>query len=215
VDGAIQLSKADLAWLLVRDEKSREFFLFAQRGLPENWAGRLNKPLDDGISRLVAQSGEALSLSGEPLLKLRVASLGKSVCAVPVRVQREVIGMLVGMRREARPFEKEEQVLLEAVADYASISMVNARLFGTLNNAVRASREAEERQAAFLRSLYSQLVRDLKTALQPIDLLLAGKTGNLSESQRVSLKNSRTALERAARTLEKSSTSIPIQIKKQ
>ena len=137
------------------------------------WAGRLNKPLDDGVSRLVALSGETLSISGEPLQKLRVASLGQSVCAVPVKVQREVIGMLILMSREARPFEKEQQLLLEAVADYTSIALVNARLFGALNSSVRAAREAEERQAAFLKSLHSQLVKDLKSVVQPIDLMLA------------------------------------------
>jgi len=215
VDGAIQLGKADLAWLLVRDEKSREFFLFAQRGLPENWAARLNKPLDDAVSRLVALSGETLSISGEPLLKLKVASIGKSVCAVPVMVQREVIGMLLVTRRVARPFEKEEQVLLEAVADYASISLVKARLFGALNNSVRASREIEERQAAFLKSLYSQLMKDLKSAVQPIDFMLAEKTGKLSETQREALKSARAALQRAARTVENSTTSAPIHLKKQ
>jgi DNA-binding response OmpR family regulator len=215
VDGAIQLGKADLAWLLVRDEKSREFFLFAQRGLPENWAAMLNKPLDDGVSKLVASSGETLSISGEPLLNLKVASIGKSVCVIPVKVQSEVIGMLLAMRREAQPFEKEQQVLLEAVADYASISLVKARLFGALNNSVRASREAEERQAAFLKSLYSQLMKDLKSAVQPIDLMLAEKTGKLSESQREALKTTRAALQRAARTMENSTKSTPTPLKKQ
>ncbi|WP_410959460.1 hypothetical protein, partial [Salmonella sp. SAL4433] len=76
-------------------------------------------------------------------------------------VQREVIGVLLVMRREARPFGKEEQVLLEAAADYVSISLVNARLFGALNSSVRASHESEERQAAFLKSLRGQLVKDL------------------------------------------------------
>jgi DNA-binding response OmpR family regulator len=214
VDGAIQLGAADLAWLLVREDKSREFYLFAQRGLPEEWAGRLNKPLDDGVSRLVALSGETLSISGEPLQKLRVASLGRSVCAIPVKVQKEVIGMLLVMRREARPFEREKQALLEAVADYASISLVNARLYDALNNSVRASRETEARQAAFLKSFQSQLMKDLKSAVQPIDVMLAEKTGNLSESQREALKTTRAALERAARTVEKL-PSIPITLKKQ
>jgi FixJ family two-component response regulator len=215
VDGAIQLSGADLAWLLVRDEKSREFFLFAQRGLPQEWAGRMNKPLDDGVSRLVAQSGETLSISGEPLSKLKVAFLGRSVCAVPVKVQREVIGMLMAMRREARPFGKEEQVLLEAVADYVSISLVNARLFGALNSTVRLSREAEERQAAFLKSFHGQLVKDLKAAVQPVDIMLAEKTDKLSESQRETLKTTRAALERLARTVENGTASIPLQLKRQ
>jgi DNA-binding response OmpR family regulator len=215
VDGAIQLSGGDLAWLLIRDERSQEFILFSQRGLPEDWAGRRNKPLDDGLSRLVALSGETLSISGEPLLKLRVASLGKSACAVPVKVKREVIGVLVMMRREAHSFEKEEQVLLEAVTDYVSISLVKARLFGALNGSVRAAREAEERQTVFLQSLYAQLVKDLKAAVQPIDFMLAEATGKISESQREALKTTRAALQRLARTVEHGTASIPRQIKKQ
>ena len=215
VDGAIQLGRADMAWLLVREEKSREFFLLAHRGLPQDWAGRMNKSLDDGVTRLVALSGETLSMSGEPLLKLRVASLGRAICAVPVRIQKEVIGMLLLMRQEARPFEKEQQALLEAVADYASISLVNARLFGALNSSVRAVREAEERQAALLKSLHGQLVRDLKSAVQPVDLMLSEKTGKLSEPQREALKTTRAALQRLARTVDNSTASIPIQLKKQ
>ena len=215
VDGALQLGRADLVWLMVRQEKSREFFLLAHHGLPADWASRMNKPLDDGVTRLVALSGETLSMLGESLLKLRVASLGRSICAVPVKAQRNVIGMLLLMRREARSFEKEEQVLLEAVADYASISMVNARLFGGLNSLVRASRDAEERQAASLKSLQSQLFKDLKSAVQPIDLMLAEKTGKLSEPQREALKTTRAALQRLARTVENGKVSTPTHLKKQ
>jgi DNA-binding response OmpR family regulator len=215
VDGAIQLGGGDLAWLLIRDEKSHEFFLLAQRELPDDWVGRMNRTLDDGVSRLVALSGETLAISGEPLLNLRVASLGRSVCAVPVKVRGEVIGMLLVMRREARPFEKEAQVLLEAVADYVSISLVNARLFGALNNSIRSSQEAEKRQTAFVKSLHSQLVRDLRSAVQPIDLMLAEKTEKLSESQREALMTTRAALQRLARTVENSTASIPNPLKKQ
>jgi GAF domain-containing protein len=134
---------------------------------------------------------------------------------VPVKVQQEVIGMLVVIRKEARPFEKGEQVLLEAVADYVSISLVNARLFGALNSSIRVSREAEERQASVLKSLQGQLVRDLKSAVQPIDLMLSEKTGKLSESQREALKNARLALQRMARTVENGTGSVPTHLKKQ
>ncbi len=149
------------------------------------------------------------------MLKLRVASLGGSVCAVPVKARSEVIGMLVVMRRDRRPFEKEAQVLLEAVADYVSISLVNARLFGALNHSIRTSQEAEKRQVVHLKSLHSQLVRDLKSAVQPIDLMLAERTGKLSEPQREALMTTRTALQRLARTVENSTASIPTPIKKQ
>ena len=98
VEGAAQVSNANIVWLLVRDDENRSFLLSAQRGLPDAWAKKINLPLDDGISGLVALSGETLSISGEPLTKFRVASLGKSACAVPVKIQKEVIGMLVVVR---------------------------------------------------------------------------------------------------------------------
>jgi GAF domain-containing protein len=170
--------------------------------------------MDDGVSRLVALSGETLSIAGEPLLKLRVASLGKSICAVPVKVHREVTGMLLVMRRDARPFDRQEQVLLEAVADYVSISLVNARLFAALNSSIRTSREAEEQQAALLSTIQGQLIKDLKSVVRPIDSMLAARTGNLSEPQREALKTTRAAVERAARTVEML-PSIPIRLKKQ
>ncbi|HSK88276.1 MAG TPA: response regulator, partial [Anaerolineales bacterium] len=134
VDAAAQVAEANMAWLLVRDDENRSFLLMGQRGLPEVWAKKINLPLDDGISGLVALSGETLSIAGEPLMKFRVANLGKSACAIPIKVQKEVIGMLVVVRRDARPFEKPAQMVLEAVADYASISLVNARLFRVLNS---------------------------------------------------------------------------------
>jgi GAF domain-containing protein len=203
VDGALQVSDANTAWLLVRDEKSREYLLFAQRGLPDAWAGRINKHLDDGVSKLVALSGETLSIEGEPLSRFRVASLGRSVCAVPVKVRKEVIGILLVVRKEARPFDKNEQTLLEAVADYTSIALVNARLFQALNGSVLATREAEKRQKALLESIRSSFYRDLKSALQPIDLLLSDRKNNLTEFQRDALQKTRTVLQRMARSLER------------
>ena len=77
VDGAVQVAEANIAWLLVRDEQTRHFLLAAQRDLPEVWAKKMNMPLDDGISGLVAVSGETLSIAGEALLKFRVANLGR------------------------------------------------------------------------------------------------------------------------------------------
>lgn len=214
VDGAAQVANANIVWLLVRDEESKTFLLIAQRGLPDTWARKLNMPLDDGVSGLVALSGETLSMSGEPLLKFRVANLGKSVCAVPIKVQREVIGMLIVVRKEARPFEKIEQTLLEAISDYASISLVNARLFRALKDSVDSSKQGEKRQNALLEAIRSSINEELHSALYPIDLLLTEKPGQLSESQRQALRTSRAALQRLARAAEKTTPPISIKLKK-
>jgi len=215
VDGAIQVSEANSAWLLVRNDENKTFLLVAQRGLPEGWAKKINMPLDDGVSGLVALSGETLAIAGEPLVKFRIANFGRAACAVPIKIQKEVIGLLVVVRRENRPFEKTEQALLEAVADYASISLVNARLFRALNNTIQASREGERRQNALLESVRSTIAEDLKSATYPIDLLLTEMTGNLSEHQREALKTARAALQRMARAAEKTTPPIPVSLKKQ
>lgn len=215
VDGAIDVSDSNIAWLLVREEKSRAFLLTAHHGLPDVWARKMNLPLDDGVSGLVALSGETLSISGEPLLKFKIANFGRSACAIPIKIQKEIIGMLVVVRKELRSFEKTEQALLEAVANYASISLVIARLFRALSDSIQSSKEAEKRQNALLESVRSTIAEDLKSAIYPIDLLLAEMTGNLVEGQREALKTSRAALQRMARAAEKTTPPVPITLRKQ
>jgi DNA-binding response OmpR family regulator len=214
VDGALQISDANIVWLLIRDDVSKQFLLMAQRGLPEAWAKKLNLPFDDGISGLVGLSGETLSISGEPLLKFRVAKLGRSACAVPIKIQKEVIGMLVLVRKDARPFEEREQVLLEAVSDYASISLVNARLFHALNVSAHASVEGEKRQNTILESIRNSVAEELKSAAYPIELLLTGKAGNLTDIQRQALQSTRAALQRLARATEKTTPRVSTTLKK-
>lgn len=215
VDGALQVSEANIAWLLVRDDENRTFLLSGQHGLPDVWARKLGMPLDDGISALVALSGETLSIAGESLLKFRIANFGRSACAVPIKIQKEVIGMLVVVRKENRPFVKTEQTLLEAVADYASISLVNARLFRALNETAQSAREGEKRQNALLEAVRSSIAEEIRSAVYPIDLLLTGKTGNLTEHQRDALKTARAALQRVARAAEKTTPPVPVTLKKQ
>ena len=215
VDGAVQVSEADVAWLLVRNEERKNFLLTAHRGLPDIWSAKMNMPLEDGISGLVALSGETLSITGVALLKFRIANLGRSACTVPIKVQGEVIGMLVVVRKEERAFEKIEQTLLEAVADYASISLVNARLFRALHDSMQASKDGEKQQNALLESIRSSIIEELQSATYPIDLLLTEKQDALSAYQRQAIQTARAALQRLARAAEKTTPPVPIKLKKQ
>jgi transcriptional regulator with GAF, ATPase, and Fis domain len=139
--------------------------------------------MDHGVSSLAAVSGETLAMAGAPLQQFRIMNLSKSVCVVPVKVQAEVTGLLIVVRKEARPFSKTEQTLLEAVSDYASISLVNARLFKILNDTVQTARESEKRLNARLEEIRNSVSKVLKTAMYPVEVLLAGKSGPLSEEQ--------------------------------
>ena len=132
---------------------------------------------------------------------------------VPIKVQAEVIGLLIVVRKEARPFSKTEQTLLEAVSDYASISLVNARLFKILNATVQAAREGMSRQNAIPEAVRNSVSEELKTAMYPIEVLLAGKSGQLSDEQRQALQTTRSALQRLARVVEKTTLPVPITLK--
>ncbi|NTW13387.1 MAG: GAF domain-containing protein, partial [Anaerolineales bacterium] len=203
VDGAMQVANTNIAWLLVHDQGNKAFLLAAQRGLPDAWAKKMNLPLEDGVSALVALSGETLAMDGAPLLKFRIANLGKSVCVVPIKVHLEVIGMLVVVRKEERAFTKTEQTLLEAVADYASISLVNSRLFRALNESAQSAREVQKRQNAVLENVRSSVVEEVRAAIQPVDLLLTEMPGVLTNDQKQALQTARAALQRLSSAAEK------------
>ena len=204
VEGAMQASEADLGWLMLREEASKVFMLTAHCNLPDSWARKLRQPLEDGISSLVSLSGETLLIHGKPLERFKVSALGKSAAVVPIKVHNEVIGLLLVVRKKARPFDRAEQTLLEAIADYASISMVNARLFRALEQTAEAARAGEKRQNALLESVRRAVWEELDAVKAPIELLLdPKKTSSLTAEQRQALQTARLAMRRLARATEK------------
>jgi hypothetical protein len=122
--------------------------------------------------------------------------------------------MLVVVRKDLRPFENMEQTLLETIADYTSISLLNARLFRALNDSAQTSTEVEKRQNSLLESIRNSVEEELRSAAYPIELLLTGKAGNLTDIQRQALQSARAALQRMARAAEKTTPSVPITLKK-
>ncbi len=203
LEGALQVSEADMAWLMLRDEKTRAYLLTAQANLPDGWARKLHQPLDDGLSALVALSGETLSIHGAPLEKFKVATLGKSAIVLPLKVQNEVVGLLIVVRKADREFDPSSQVLLEAVADFASISLVNARLFHALEQTAEAAKANERRRVAALESLRETIRAETQASIYPLEALLAGSQGPLNEAQEKALRTIQGCLQRLGRAGEK------------
>ncbi|MCP4142626.1 MAG: response regulator [Chloroflexi bacterium] len=204
VTGAMHVASADMGWLLLRDESKRNSYLLAaQRNLPTSWAKKMNKPLDDGVSSLVALSGETLSIHGQPLKRFKISALGKAVTVVPIKARDEVIALLIVVRKKENPLRENAEALLEAVADYASISLVNARLFRALQQSSDASHSGEKRQNALLETLRGSLYEELRTASFSLDLLAEEKLGELKEEQKQALETARAALERLRKITDK------------
>jgi DNA-binding response OmpR family regulator len=196
VEGALQVGGADLGWLLLRDDRTKNHLLAAHRNLPEVWAKKMGQSLDDGVSSLVALSGESLLMSGAPLQKFKVAALGGSVAVTPIKVRDEVIGLMVVVRKGQTAFGEMERALLEAVADYASISLVNERLFRVVKKNAEAARAGEKQQNALFQSLRQAVQKDLDGILYPLGLIMTGKTGPLNTDQRKALASANAAAQR-------------------
>jgi two-component system NtrC family sensor kinase len=132
MEGSLYVTEADMGWMLLQDEKTEQLLLKAHRNLPASFSTRMHKPWNDGVSSLVMLSGQALSIHGEGLSQFELSQFCHAALIAPTKVRDQPIGVLCVARREARPFSERDQAMLEAVADYASISLVNTRLFQAL-----------------------------------------------------------------------------------
>lgn len=167
IEGAVNVTQADMGWFLLRDDKDKNFLLVASLKLPPTMMDQLNRPWDDGISSLVALSGEPLSIHGDPLKRFKIASLGQAALIVPVKVQKQVIGLMVVMRKQANGFSQSEQHLMEAVADYAAISLVNARLFRAVEERA-ATMQSLATTAQLGEKINEQILEAVKKELRPL-----------------------------------------------
>jgi GAF domain-containing protein len=192
-----------LGWLLLRDDRSKNYLLTAHRNLPDVWAKKMGQPLDDGVSSLVALSGESLLIHGAPLQKFKVAALGGSVAVTPIKVRDEVIGLMIVVRKTQKAFGEIEQTLLEAIADYASVSLVNERLFRAIQQNAEAALAGEKQQNELFQSLRESAQKELDGILYPLGLILTGKTGLLNAEQRQALSSANAAGQRLSELVAK------------
>jgi len=178
IEGGVFVSEADKGWLLLRRGEGKDYILSACKNMPKSVMAKIGKPWDDGISSLVALSGESLSIHGNPLKRFKVARLGQSALVVPVKAQKEVVGLLVVIRETSLAFSPSNQTMLEAVADYASISLMNTRLFDalekrarSLQKAVESSKETEQVKAEMFHNVAQELRKPLTAMEHQIEIL--------------------------------------------
>jgi signal transduction histidine kinase/FixJ family two-component response regulator len=194
VDGAVTVTEADKGWLYLRKGNSEDFTLNAQKNLSKAIVSELSQVWTGSISSLVALSGETFSIHGEPLKRFKAARWGQSILIVPVKAQKEVVGILAVMREKPHPFDPGNEAMLEALSDYASVSLVNARLFQAvekrarrLQNKAIASQEIEHIKVEILRSVHQRLEASLAAINQRMRTLLGRDAGNFGEKPRQAL----------------------------
>jgi two-component system NtrC family sensor kinase len=189
LDGARQVTESEIAWLMLTDEQhANKLVLRATRNVPPLAGLKLNQPWDDGISGLLLLSGEGITLAGEPLAKMNAGRIVKAAVAAPIKAKDQVMGVIVAGNKTGKPFTERDQAMLSAVADYATIALMNARLFQEIEARARALQLSydELRKAggdAAAAARFKEVQGRLQHIHASLDAVLRGEVGPLSAKQ--------------------------------
>ncbi len=144
--GAIEVTKADHAMLILHDDHNDQFILRAGKNLTLVMQEKLGEVIKDELARLVVTSQQPIVTSGDGLKRFKIARDILAVIYAPMTINGRAIGVLtVGNHRKRIPFDENLGPIMSALADYAAIAIVNARLFVELERRANAAQSQLQR----------------------------------------------------------------------
>jgi two-component system NtrC family sensor kinase len=176
VEAAVFLVHAEEASIMLRDRETNELYLRAQKGLGERQARDFNLKIEDTLIGSVVQTRRPVRLardaSDDARLKVVTGYLVNALLYVPLLLRGRVIGVL-GVANETAPrgFNEHDQLLMEALADYAALAIEVARQHKALQH-WREELAVADTIAATVEELRDRLATDdldVQGALQRID----------------------------------------------
>jgi two-component system NtrC family sensor kinase len=155
----------------------------------ESWRG-LSMPVGYGIIGRAGASGTAIRVDDvrlDPRSAMRDVDDDegiRSMLSVPLRVGRDVIGVISAFSRTAGFFTARDQTLLEAFADQAGIAIQNARLFEESQQRSRQTQALLEAGRAVSQSL--DVNETIRVILQQARAVLGVESGTVFTLDEVS-----------------------------
>jgi signal transduction histidine kinase len=105
----------------------------------------------------------------------------RSVAAVPMLKDNELIGVIAVYRRDVRPFTEKQIELIHTFADQAVIAVENVRLFDEIQDKSRQLEVASQHKSQFLANMSHELRTPLNAILGYTELMVDGAYGEPSE----------------------------------
>jgi len=179
VNWVLRLSKAQSAALALFDASHKELNLVASNGQPHPLM-QIGRPLssDHALVKQVLQTGQAAQSMAED---------GTTLFAVPIRREKQTIGLILLHANAEAPLDKDMQALLARISDRAASAIENGRLYTEVKAANLAKSE-----------FVSMVAHELKSPMTSIrgyaDLML--QLGNLEGSNKDFVERIRASVER-------------------
>lgn len=139
LSGAIAVTGADYATLILLEPESNQLILRAGKQMTLVMQEKLGEPIRDELANLVMTSQEPLVVEGEGLKRFKLSRDILATIYAPMIINGKAIGALtVGNHRRKKGFEQRLAEVINALADYAAIAIVNARLFNVLEQRAKS-----------------------------------------------------------------------------
>ena len=204
VETAVYLTEAEEGFLMLYNQQTKELLLRAEKNLGDRKVAIRRVPVEKSLMGKILNGGKAVrtTYSTHQQLKLKTDFLVKSSLHVPLKAQDRLLGILsVDNVRKSQEFSEADETLLVSLADYAAISLENARLYRESQNRAQQSllqahkqdeiQQLQTQQRDTLNKLQTTFLtavgRELKTPtlaiLKSLELLADPQIGALNPQQ--------------------------------
>jgi signal transduction histidine kinase/CheY-like chemotaxis protein len=192
VTRAAVLSRADGGSIFEFEPSTSEFVLRTCAGTSEtlvNGLRHLRIPASEtfmGEAALLGEVRQAPDLEAEPPdphVSLLLAHGWRSMVAVPLRREEEIIGALIVRRKRKGALPDETVELLETLASQSAAAIHNAHVYQQLEQKTRELEVASQHKSEFLASMSHELRTPLNAVIGFSDVLLDRMFGELNERQ--------------------------------
>lgn len=190
MESAVKITESDNGSLLLLDEHNKRYVKVASYTLPQANGEEVEISWKDGNRLLEAGSGDSLGLYGKALKQYKLTAFGNAGLMTPVLGQDETIALLLMFRKADREYTPSDQAMLEVVGNYLAISLLNTRLFSTLQDQVsmlqlevRRAKNSEKNKGEIINLVTQEIMAPLLSAKEQVDMLASGKLGKLIHQQ--------------------------------
>ncbi|GAA2516381.1 helix-turn-helix domain-containing protein [Streptomyces gobitricini] len=153
-DRARRLLNCDLAYISLSDRGRGDSYIKAAAGNISGLLRELRLPIGTGVGGIVARTGEPYAVAAyltddsfahtSEIDKTVAAERIESLLGVPVKLNQEVIGVLLAAHRSQQDFSCRDISVLMMLASHAAVAIENNRLLSAAQQAVSELRVAND-----------------------------------------------------------------------